>query len=164
MHHNLDNTEFEKELVELIPALRKFARRFYASPNDIDDLVQETLSKALGNADKYESGTRLKSWLFTIMRNTFCTRFASAKREPVGLEDDVEGRVSVQPQQEWSIRGQELTGAIERLPARFRTAIDLVFIQGVSYEAAALACGCPIGTMKSRVNRAREKLTAELDG
>jgi RNA polymerase sigma factor (sigma-70 family) len=156
------NPELEAELIELIPALRKFARRFYASPTDIDDLVQETLVKAIGNLDKFVEGTRLKSWVFTIMRNSFCTRFGLARREHVGFDDGLARRASVQPNQEWSVRGHELEDAISRLPERYRTAIDMIFVQGISYEAAAKRCGCPVGTVKSRVNRAREKISEEL--
>jgi len=153
----------EAELVELMPALRKFARRFHAAPNDIDDLVQETCLKALSNLEKFEEGTRLKSWLFTIMRNSFCTKFGLAKRECVGIEANVAERPSVPPTQDWVIRGHELEDAIRRLPERYRIAIDLVFIQGVSYETAASQCQCPVGTMKSRVNRGRQQLARELD-
>lgn len=155
--------QIEKELVSYVPALQKFARRFHTSANDVDDLVQETIVKALANLDKYQPGTQLKSWLFTIMRNTFCTKFGIAKREHVGLDDDCAMRSSVQPAQEWSIRGRELEAAILRLPDHYRKALDLIFIQGVSYDAAAIVCCCPIGTIKSRVNRAREILTRELD-
>jgi RNA polymerase sigma-70 factor (ECF subfamily) len=152
----------EAELIELIPALRKFARRFHTAPNDIDDLVQETCLKALCNLEKFEEGTRLKSWMFTIMRNSFCTKFGLAKRERVGIEANVAERPSVPPTQDWVIRGHELENALGRLPERYRIAIDLVFIQGVTYETAASRCLCPVGTMKSRVNRGRQQLAREL--
>ncbi|SMF73093.1 sigma-70 family RNA polymerase sigma factor [Neorhizobium sp. CSC1952] len=152
----------EIEVVELIPALRRFAARFYRAPSDIDDLVQETLLKAIANLEKFEEGTRLKSWLFTIMRNSFCTRFSLSKREHIGIEDSLANRPAVQPLQEWSLRGRELEEALVRLPDHYRSAIELVFIQGVSYENAAARCHCPLGTMKSRVNRARLHLAREL--
>ncbi|WP_246705293.1 sigma-70 family RNA polymerase sigma factor [Rhizobium sp. RM] len=152
----------EKELVSYIPALQKFGRRFHTSAGDVDDLVQETIVKALANLDKYEPGTRLKSWLFTIMRNTFCTKFGLSKREHVGFGDDCAILPSVQPTQEWTVRGHELEAAIEKLPVHYREAIDIVFLQGVSYEAAAENFKCPIGTVKSRVNRAREILIRQL--
>lgn len=152
----------EGKLLSYIPALHKFARRFHASPSDIDDLVQETLTKALANLDKFEPGTQLKSWLFTIMRNTFCTRFGLSKREHVGLDDDCARKSIVQPVQEWSVRGHELEAAIAQLPEHYREALDLIFIQGISYEAAAADFRCPIGTVKSRVNRARQILIQQL--
>jgi RNA polymerase sigma factor (sigma-70 family) len=160
--HNMQRKVLEDELVSFIPALQKFARRFHSSPGDVDDLVQETVMKGLSNLDKYQPGTQLKSWLFTIMRNTFCTKFGLLKREHVGLDDDCASRSAVQPAQEWSVRGHELEAAIGRLPEHYRAALDLVFIQGVSYEVAAQSFDCPIGTVKSRVNRAREILTREL--
>ena len=76
------------DIVRLIPALRAFARTFCRNPSDADDLVQETLMKALANLDKFEPGTKLKSWLFTIMRNTFYTRAKVLGREAPGIEEN----------------------------------------------------------------------------
>ncbi|SFB59094.1 RNA polymerase sigma-70 factor, ECF subfamily [Rhizobium sp. NFR07] len=157
------NAKIEAELLELLPALRRFARRFYSSPSDVDDLVQDTVVKVLSNLDKFEKGTRLESWMFTIMRNTFCTRFGVSKREHVGMDDILDRKACVQPQQEWSLRGQELEKAIAALPKFSRDAIKIVFIDGVSYEEAARRFGCPTGTVKSRVNRARERITELLN-
>lgn len=153
-----DTSKLGSELVELMPALRKFARRFHASPYDIDDLVQETVMKALSNSEKFQEGTRLKSWLFTIMRNTFCTKFGISKREHVGFEEGMAQSPCVQPSQEWSIRGRELEGALAQLSVPYRIAIELIFIEGSSYEKAAERCGCKVGTVKSRVNRARQQI------
>ncbi|MBW9091643.1 sigma-70 family RNA polymerase sigma factor [Rhizobium wenxiniae] len=157
------NNNIEAELLELLPALQKFARRFYSSQSDIDDLVQDTLVKVLSNLDKFEEGTRLRSWMFTIMRNTFCTRFGLSKREHVGMDDVLGQKASVQPEQEWSLRGQELEKALAALPKANRDAIRIVFIEGESYEEAARRFNCPIGTVKSRVNRARERITERLN-
>ncbi|MCK8780900.1 sigma-70 family RNA polymerase sigma factor [Rhizobium sp. NTR19] len=162
MNDAYSNPKVKAELIELIPALRKFARRFHSSPTDVDDLVQDTLLKALANFDKFEEGTRLRSWLFTIMRNSFCTKFGVAKRERVGMDANIAERPAVPPVQEWVVRGHELEHAIARLPEHYRTAIDLIFIQGISYDVAADRCKCPVGTMKSRVNRARQHLAKEL--
>jgi RNA polymerase sigma-70 factor (ECF subfamily) len=155
-------SDLQIEVVQLIPALRAFASRFYRSETDIEDLVQETLTKALANIDKFEPGTRLKSWMFTIMRNTFCTRFGVSKREHVGFDDCVADRSSVAATQEWSVRGHELERAVMRLPDHYRTAIQYIFIDGISYETAAARCDCALGTMKSRVSRARQHLAREL--
>jgi RNA polymerase sigma-70 factor (ECF subfamily) len=153
----------EAELLEQIPAVRNFARRFHPAPGDLDDLVQETLTKAIANSDKFRRGTQLRSWLFTILRNSFCTKFGLSKRETVGLVDDCATRGVTQPTQEWNVRGRELEEALVSLPDRYRTALELVFIQGASYEEAAKHCRCPVGTMKSRVNRARLHLAKVLD-
>ncbi|QKK20438.1 sigma-70 family RNA polymerase sigma factor [Rhizobium indicum] len=153
----------DAELLDNMPALRSFARRFHSSASDIDDLVQETLAKAIAHSGKFQPGTRLRSWLFTIMRNTFCSKFKISKRERVGGIEDSAASASLPPSQIWEVRGHELEVAISTLPDNYRTAVDLVLIQGVSYEAAADRCGVPIGTIKSRVNRGRHHLTRVLD-
>lgn len=150
------------EVVELIPALRAFARTFHRNPVDVDDLVQETLTKALANLDKFQPGTRLKSWLFTIMRNTFYTRIKISNRESPGLEDCVTSSASIEPTQDWTLRGQELVNALSRLPPSYREALILTTVLGESYLSTAEICNCAIGTVKSRVNRARQLLAAEL--
>ncbi|ARM88243.1 RNA polymerase sigma factor protein [Rhizobium sp. CIAT894] len=153
----------DAELLDNMAALRCFARRFHSSASDIDDLVQETLAKAIAHSGNFQRGTQLRSWLFTIMRNTFCTKFKMSKREHVGGIDDSADLASSPPSQIWEVRGRELEIAISTLPDNYRTAVDLVFVQGVSYEAAADQCGVPVGTIKSRVNRARHHLTKALD-
>lgn len=150
------------EVVAMIPALRAFARSFCRDPYDADDLVQETLTKAIAAIDTFEAGTRLKSWLFTIMRNTFYTKVRKQKREITGESDCVANLPIVQPTQEWSQRGLELQDALQRLPEAQREIIVLVGVLGVSYEEAASICGCEMGTVKSRINRARSRLALEL--
>jgi RNA polymerase sigma factor (sigma-70 family) len=150
------------ELLEIVPALRRFARRFLTRSEDIEDLVQDTVMRALANADKYQSGTRLKSWMFTIMRNHFCTKFGVSKREVVGLSDDICSRVVAPATQEWTLRGRELELAISSLPEHHLSAMSMIFIEGISYEEASHRSNCPVGTMKSRVNRARQQLVKSL--
>jgi RNA polymerase sigma-70 factor (ECF subfamily) len=152
-----------EEVVALIPALRAFAHTFYRHPNDADDLVQETLVKALSNLDHFKEGTRLKSWLFTIMRNSFCTRYRNAKRETVWIANGLSLKRAVAPEQEWRVRGHELEVACASLPPKYRSAFEFIFIDGRSYEEAADHFHCPIGTIKSRVNRARRHLMIELE-
>ncbi|MFB9910056.1 sigma-70 family RNA polymerase sigma factor [Rhizobium paknamense] len=149
-------------VVELIPALRAFARTFCRRQEDADDLVQETLAKALANLDKFEPGTRLKSWLFTIMRNTFCTRAKKSSRETVGIDDVLSDSLTTQANQEWSVQSDEVRRALNRLPLHHREVVILVVMLGERYEDAAAICGCPIGTVKSRLNRARQQLRQEL--
>ncbi|WP_117196527.1 sigma-70 family RNA polymerase sigma factor [Rhizobium terrae] len=143
------------EIVALLPALRGFARRFEPNSDAADDLVQEAIVRALANLDKFEEGTRLRSWLFTIIRNTFCTQYGLRKREPVGVDDCVSLHRSCEPQQEWAYRMVEFQAAFQQLAYHYRAAIDAVLFQGMSYEDAAKYCGCPPGTLKSRVNRGR---------
>lgn len=146
------------ELVELIPALRAFARTFCHNPSDADDLVQETLLKGIAHIDQFEPGTRMKSWLFTIMRNTFYTRARIANRESPAAADCVSTRPTMQPSQEWAVRGQEMARAIYSLPDEQREVLILISMLGISYLDAAEICDCAVGTIKSRLNRARQRL------
>lgn len=149
-------------IVDLIPALRAFARTFYRNPNDADDLVQDTLVKALNAFDTYEPGTRLKSWMFTIMRNTFYTRIKVYTREAPGAIDCVAAMPTTEATQEWSIRGKEVLDALARLPPHQREVMTLIGILGESYEDTAAICGCAVGTVKSRLNRARQSILEDL--
>jgi RNA polymerase sigma factor (sigma-70 family) len=149
-------------MIRLIPALRAFARTLHQHPSDADDLVQETLVKAIANIGQYEAGTRLKSWLFTIMRNTFYTRIKTYQRELPGLLECASSRLVAEPSQEWRVRSLEVDAAIRRLPEGQREVIVLVGLLGISYEEAAEICGCAVGTIKSRLGRARLRLLEEL--
>jgi RNA polymerase sigma factor (sigma-70 family) len=150
------------EVVTLIPALRAFARTFCSDANDADDLVQETLVKGIANINRFQPGTNMKSWLFTIMRNTFYTRIKIANRESPGLLDCASGRPATAASQEWSLRSQEMARAIDALPDDQRQVIVLIGVLGTSYDDAASICGCAIGTIKSRLSRARNRLLETL--
>lgn len=150
------------EIVELIPALRAFARSFYRDASDADDLVQETLTKAITKIHQFTPGTSMKSWLFTIMRNTFYTTVRVRSREAPGSIDCVSSQVAIDPPQEWSARGKEISQALDRLDPAQREILMLVGVMGVSYEDAATICDCAIGTIKSRLNRSRKRLLEEM--
>lgn len=152
----------QTEIVRLIPALRAFARTFYRDPNEADDLVQETLTRALSSIHQFRPGTRMKSWLFTIMRNTFYTRVRIKTREAPGSAECASLRPASDATQEWSARGHEVARAIARLPEQQREVLMLIGVLGVSYGEAAGICGCAMGTVKSRLNRARLRLLDEL--
>ena len=162
LHSGLPRRQSDATIVEMIPALRAFARTFCRDPSDADDHVQETLTKGIANIDKFEPGTRMKSWLFTIMRNTFYTRVKAYMREAPGLVDCASSRPTAEATQEWTVRGHEVHEAINRLPEHQREALVLIGVLGVSYEEAAEICDCAIGTIKSRLNRARATLLEEL--
>jgi RNA polymerase sigma factor (sigma-70 family) len=149
-------------VVDLIPALRAFARTFCRNANDADDLVQETLTRALRNLHQFTPGTRLKSWLFTIMRNTFFTKVKLYNRERPGDEDCVSLQRTCAPTQEWSLALHEVENAIARLPHDQREALVLVTVLGTAYQEAATICDCEVGTIKSRLNRARANLLRSL--
>src|SRR5690606_29467249 len=152
----------QSEIVQLIPALRAFARTFYRDPNEADDLVQDTLTRALSAIHQFRPGTSMKSWLFTIMRNAFYTRIKIEKREAPGAADCASLRPATDPTQEWSARGREIAEAIAKLPEQQREVLMLIGVLGVSYEEAAEVCGCAMGTVKSRLHRARLRLLEEL--
>ncbi|MCB5202718.1 sigma-70 family RNA polymerase sigma factor [Neorhizobium sp. T786] len=162
MNKSAGSSHREVDVVEMIPALRSFARRFYPNTSDADDLVQDTLLRALANIDKFQVGTSLKSWLFTIMRNTFCTRYGRSKREFVGIEECAALHRAVNAPQEWAVRVQEFHRALAALPEHYRDAFETVLMHGESYEAAAGRYDCPVGTIKSRVNRARVAILKSL--
>jgi RNA polymerase sigma factor (sigma-70 family) len=149
-------------IVKSIPALRAFARSLVRDPVEADDLVQETLAKAITKIDQFEPGTRLQSWLFTILRNTFYTRCRKTNRERPGDVDCVSALPWSQATQEWSAELRSVLTAVRRLPQTQREVLVLVAMLGVEYEEAAKICGCPIGTIKSRLNRARAQLKAAL--
>ncbi|ETX29026.1 RNA polymerase sigma factor [Roseivivax isoporae LMG 25204] len=151
------------QTVEWIPALRAYARTLVRNDADADDLVQETLTKAIRNREKFKAGTNLRAWLFAIMRNTFYNNIKRSRREVTGSADCVSGTVSSPATQEWSLRGREMLAAIDRLPTHYREMLILVVMLGETYERAAEICGCTMGTVKSRVNRARNMVARELD-
>lgn len=152
----------DNEIVTLIPVLRAFAFRFVRSSNDADDLVQEALSRALSNRDQFTTGTSMKSWLFTIMRNTYCTAYKRGMRESCGrLDDAASFDVPVSANQDWTMRASDVDAALLLLSVGERKALVLV-ANGTSYEETARQCGCKIGTIKSRVSRARLHLAEML--
>lgn len=151
----------KSDILKLVPPLRAFARSLTQNVSDADDLVQETLLKAYANLDKFTPGTALRQWLFTIMRNTFYSGFRKWGREVTISPDGVVDTGSAPPEQEWSVYGGEIAVALAALQPDQRQAILLVGAMGVSYEEAADICGVAVGTVKSRVNRARARL-AEL--
>ncbi|MGV1821794.1 sigma-70 family RNA polymerase sigma factor [Agrobacterium tumefaciens] len=148
-------------IADLAPALAAFARRFVRNDEDVEDLVQETMLRGLRSLHRFTPGTALKSWLFTILRNTFCTRYKVARRECIGLPVGIEQTMSIPASQEWRMEHEEVMSAIRDLDADQKTALMLV-AGGTSYADAASICGCRVGTIKSRVNRARESLRRNL--
>ncbi|MGE4373352.1 MAG: sigma-70 family RNA polymerase sigma factor [Xanthobacter sp.] len=146
------------QVVALLPALRAFARALTRGRSEADDLVQETLLKALSNIDKFEPGTNMRAWLFTILRNSFYTDIRKRRRESDGLAHLAGQSHHAGPEQEWALTLKSVEEALTRLPDDQREALVLVGAAGLSYEEAANVCGCAVGTIKSRVNRARAKL------
>lgn len=146
-----------------IPALRAYSRALCRSAPDAEDLVQETLLRAIENAHRYRPGTNMRAWLFTIMRNRFFTHCRKAARERTGAADCASLVPQVRPAQEWHMQASELQAALRVMPRHYREAIVLVGALGESYLDAARLLDCDIGTVKSRVNRARTMLRRALE-
>jgi RNA polymerase sigma-70 factor (ECF subfamily) len=150
--------DWRDSVVQLIPALRAFAWSLSHNASDADDLVQDTLIKAWTNRDKFEPGTNLRAWLFTILRNTYYTVAVRRRREVRDETGKYAATLSTGPTQDWSLAIRALQTALAQLPDEHREALILVGAAGLTYEEAAEVCGCALGTIKSRVNRARARL------
>ena len=153
--------QLRDELLKTLPHLRAFAISLSGSIDRADDLVQETLVRALANVDRFQPGTCLQAWLFTILRNLFHTEFRKRRREVEDPDGLMASRLSVMPNQNGRLEFQDLRVALAKLPADQREALLLVSAEGFSYEETAQITGAQLGTIKSRVNRARTRL-AEL--
>jgi RNA polymerase sigma-70 factor (ECF subfamily) len=141
--------------------MRAFAISLCGNRDRADDLVQEALVKAWNHLDSFERGTNLKAWLFTILRNAYFSELRKMKREVADSDGQFAARQAVPAEQQGHLDLLDLNKALGQLPADQREALILVGAEGFSYEDAASICGCAVGTVKSRVNRARVKL-AEL--
>ncbi|WP_163265691.1 sigma-70 family RNA polymerase sigma factor [Chelativorans alearense] len=149
---------FRNGLLAAVPVLRAFAVSLAKNADRADDLVQETLVKAWDKQDSFQAGTNLKAWLFTILRNEFYSQMRKRKREVEDTDGTMTAQLSVHPSQEGSTDLTDFRKALELLPEDQREAIILVGASGFSYEEAAEICGCAVGTIKSRVSRARARL------
>src|ERR1044072_1103821 len=144
-----------------VPSLRAFAISLCGNVDRADDLVQETLLRALANIHSFQPGTNMSAWLFTILRNHFRSEYRKRRREVEDADGHYAESLTSHPEQHGQLELSEFRGALSKLPEEQREALILVGASGFSYEAAADICGCAIGTVKSRVNRARPRL-AEL--
>lgn len=147
-----------KELLEMIPNLRAFAVSLSGSAERADDLVQETLMKAWAKFDTFEEGTNLRAWLFTILRNEFYSQVRKKGREVEDADGIYAARLAAQPAQSGHMDMRDFRAALITLPFDQREALILVGASGFSYEEAADICRCAVGTIKSRVSRARTRL------
>jgi len=150
-----------KAILSAVPSLRAFAISLCGNVDRADDLVQETLLRAIANINSFQPGTNMSAWLFTILRNHFRSEYRKRRREVEDSEGRYADSLKSQPEQYGRVEFREFREALNRLPADQREALVLVGASGFSYEEAAHICGCAVGTIKSRVNRARTRL-AEL--
>lgn len=159
-----DLEQFKNDLLETLPHLRAFARMLARDHTLAEDLVQDTVVQALANRGQFKPGTNLRGWLIIILRNRFYNELRrSSRKSEVGVEhlSDV---AAVDGGQEISVEVRDFQRAFRELPAAQREALTLVGASGFSYQEAAEIAGCPIGTLKSRVSRARLDLQRALNG
>ncbi len=154
--------DFSAAIIAAIPALRAFGRSLTGNADRADDLVQETMVKAWRCQDSYQPGTNIRAWLHTILRNEFYTQIRKRRREVEDANGQHARMVAVAGAQEDHLNIADMRIALAQLPEDQREAIILVGASGFSYQEAAVICGVAVGTVKSRVSRAREKLAAIL--
>lgn len=155
--------QFCSRLVEVLPDLRAFARLLCRETDRADDLVQDAMVRAIAAIDQFQPGTNFKAWMFTILRNLHISSFRERRFRFEPLEEV--DRVMLQaPRQEHALAMRNLDAAVQRLAPLRRDALILVVAHGMSYEQVAAICGCAVGTIKSRVARAREELHLAING
>jgi len=154
--------QLQDELGKLVPNLRAFARSLSGNADQADDLVQETLVKAWKHRSSFEPGTNLKAWLFTILHNAYLSERRKRKREVEDKDGAYAARVSIHGSQSSHMDLVDFAKALELLPVDQKEALLLIGAEGFSYEEAGAMCGCAVGTIKSRVNRARARLAEML--
>ena len=146
-------------MLRLLPDLRAFARFLVRDRTAADDLVQDTIVRALGALPQFQQGTNLKAWLFTILRNLFFEQARRRRREAAALSAHLPIEEAVRPQQADATEVRDLEQILWRLSPLLREALVLVGAQELTHEEAAQICGVPVGTMKARVSRARTELS-----
>jgi len=153
-----EGTSFKREMLSTLPSLRAFAVSLTGKHDKADDLVQDTVMKAWAKQSSFQMGTNIKAWLFTILRNEFYSQMRKRGREVQDSDGVFTERLSVHPSQYGSMDLEDFKKALSQLPDDQREAIILIGASGFSYEEAAAICECAVGTMKSRVSRARSRL------
>lgn len=153
---------FKREMISHLPNLRAFAVSLIGSPDRADDLVQDAIMKAWAKQESYTPGTNMKAWLFTILRNEFYSQMRKKGREVQDSDGIFTEKLAVHPAQYGALDLLDFRKALDKLPDDQREALILVGASGFAYEEAAEICGCKTGTIKSRVNRARQRLQEDL--
>jgi RNA polymerase sigma-70 factor (ECF subfamily) len=149
---------FKDDLIDMVPRLRRYAMSLAHDSSEADDLVQLTLLKAWEHRERFQPGTSLVAWLFTILRNGFING-RRKRRYEVPDPNGLHAAAMTEPAgQDHALHLQEVQAALDRLEPPHREALMLIAVEGLPYEAAAAVLGCPPGTVKSRVSRARDRL------
>ena len=156
-------SQFRTDLLAALPDVRAYARSLTMDPSRADDLVQETLVRAWANQHSFEQNSNLKAWLCTILCNQFYTECRKRKREVEDVDGAAATQMIIPAAQEHGAELRKVWASLNKLSPRQREALLLVGVQGMTYEAAAALVGCQVGTVKSRVSRARAFLTELLE-
>src|ERR1700716_2088635 len=155
--------DFSSEMAEHLPRLRRYARSLLHDRVRADDLVQDTVMRALEKAHLYQSDTNLRGWLVTIMHNEHVNAVRRSMRGAVRVSDDQIAGLGRPSTQEAPIELREIRGAVQRLPKKQREPLILHWLHGLKYEEIARRMDLPIGTVQSRISRARKALRAMID-
>jgi RNA polymerase sigma-70 factor (ECF subfamily) len=150
--------DFRQLLVQYLPHLRAVARSLTGHRDRADDLVNDTILKALSAEAQFASGTNLKAWLMTILRNHYINGLRRSRIEVETVDEIPEAALPTAPNQEHVVEMHEVAAALQSMSVEHREILVLVSAAGLSYEEAASVCGCAVGTIKSRLNRARSEL------
>jgi RNA polymerase sigma-70 factor (ECF subfamily) len=158
-----DATDLREEIAALLPRLRRFGRQLTSHREDADDLVQLCVERALNRSAQWQPGTRLDSWLFRIMQNAWIDEVRARRRqaEVLLVDDDAAAEVGT-GDSDAPLDAIAVRKAVGRLSEEQRAAVALVLVEGLPYKEAAEVLGIPIGTLTSRLARAREALQAQL--
>ena len=158
-----ESSQAREEIAKLLPRLRRFARTVTRHREDADDLVQTAVERALVHLDQWQPGTRLDSWLFRIMKNAWIDEVRARVRRADVLEPEEAGETIGDTPMERHLERMALQQAMQRLNEDQRLAVGLVLVEGLPYKEAAEVLEIPIGTLTSRLARARETLQSVLD-
>jgi RNA polymerase sigma-70 factor (ECF subfamily) len=151
-------------MLAAMPQLHAFALKLCRNPDQANDLVQETMMRCCHSIAAFQPGSNMIAWLTTILRNHFFSEYRRPRNRPVEAIDDFADTLAVPPSQLISVELEELRTALGQLKSEERASLMLTLGAGHSYEEVAKIFGCPVGTVKSRVNRARRRLLALLSG
>jgi RNA polymerase sigma-70 factor (ECF subfamily) len=160
----IDDPEFANQLTASLRPLRRFGRSLCHDPGSVDDLVQQTVLQAWAVRGRLRSDSRVRSWLFTILRNCYYAELRRRKREVADSAGKIAATVMVTADHDFGGNTAAVYAALQALPHEQREALTLVVNRGLSYAQVSRICGCTQGTIKSRVFRARMQLRRLLDG
>jgi RNA polymerase sigma-70 factor (ECF subfamily) len=156
-------TLIEEDLIACLPDLRAYARSLTRNRHDADDLVQDTVVRIMNSAERFQPGTNFKAWAFTILRNRFLNEFVAKRRQTRDLDDAKLELLPTSARQEEGLELADFQRIFHRLPEDHRSILTLVAGSGLPYEDVARVLDCAVGTVKSRVHRARMALYALLE-